>query len=500
MSRPRNQRARVGASRIFSAVEFLNAIPLGTQPPAGRLPADGTRPVPVAADAVNASRRDGKATAATSTSSRGPGARAGSEPLSGTVGAGGTGGSSGGPGGSSGAGAGAAGGDGVAQLSVPLRGDQFRHITSRGHRSSPLFREALLREGVLDGRLLFSSNKDYPTAIFSMIRYDPSAEAAQLKERQAAASRLLIETAGDEARGGGGGALVRWKGRSYARLLHAEFGPCSDERDEQAAAEEGGGAGGLARWHPEPTPYDPSALDDHDLEADAQAAERQGSREGGYVLSVLTFRTGGGSGASGGLTAEAKQELNAAFAQRHPWLDAWDGQGITLSKLRSLRRAATDAWWEAEMEMSTVALAIVSFERLVFKHLINKSNRKLAMAVCLLLAYKMNEAREGTDRAAAAAAAAAGGGGGGGGGDSSVPAESPSRTREVLALLQSSFGVSRKAMVSAEFPVFAHLSFSLHVPAAYTAPHLERLLNAKGTSTAEYLGAVMDGAHASHAH
>lgn len=45
----------------------------------------------------------------------------------------------------------------------------------------------------------------------------------------------------------------------------------------------------------------------------------------------------------------------------------------------------------ADCEVSTVALACVYFERLCLDCRVDKRNRRLSMAACLLLAYKFNE-------------------------------------------------------------------------------------------------------------
>ena len=64
---------------------------------------------------------------------------------------------------------------------------------------------------------------------------------------------------------------------------------------------------------------------------------------------------------------------------------------LTLSKIRSLKRQALAAAVRAKLEISTVALAIVYFERLCLDCRVDKSNRRLSFAACLLLAIKLNE-------------------------------------------------------------------------------------------------------------
>jgi len=85
---------------------------------------------------------------------------------------------------------------------------------------------------------------------------------------------------------------------------------------------------------------------------------------------------------------------------------------------------------QLDIEMATAALAIVSFERLVISGCVTKHNRRLSMAVCLLLAHKFyepvypmkegeEEGGEGGGGATIAGWAGERAGGGGGGGPSS---------------------------------------------------------------------------------
>jgi Cyclin, N-terminal domain len=64
---------------------------------------------------------------------------------------------------------------------------------------------------------------------------------------------------------------------------------------------------------------------------------------------------------------------------------------LTLSKIRSLKQQALHAAVKANLEIGTVALACVYFERLCLDCRVDKSNRRLTSAACLLLASKINE-------------------------------------------------------------------------------------------------------------
>ena len=57
----------------------------------------------------------------------------------------------------------------------------------------------------------------------------------------------------------------------------------------------------------------------------------------------------------------------------------------------SLKQSSLIACVRARMEISTLALAIIYFERLCLDCRVDKSNRRLSFAACLLLALKVNE-------------------------------------------------------------------------------------------------------------
>ena len=64
---------------------------------------------------------------------------------------------------------------------------------------------------------------------------------------------------------------------------------------------------------------------------------------------------------------------------------------LTLSKIRSVKQHALVACIRSKIEISTLALACIYFERLCLDCRVDKSNRRLSFAACLLLAAKVNE-------------------------------------------------------------------------------------------------------------
>jgi Cyclin, N-terminal domain len=83
-----------------------------------------------------------------------------------------------------------------------------------------------------------------------------------------------------------------------------------------------------------------------------------------------------------------KDEMNDEFSQLHPYLDS----KLTLSKLVNLREdLITKVWKTCEFDPVTLAIGLTCFDRLLNMNLVNKTNRKLYAAVCVLLAFKFIE-------------------------------------------------------------------------------------------------------------
>ena len=100
--------------------------------------------------------------------------------------------------------------------------------------------------------------------------------------------------------------------------------------------------------------------------------------------SSASLSTGGGGSTDGGGSEGGRETI------RMP-------PSLTLSKIRSLKQQALAAAVRAKLEISTVALAIIYFERLCLDCRVDKSNRRLSFAACLLLAIKINEVKKSLD-------------------------------------------------------------------------------------------------------
>jgi hypothetical protein len=152
---------------------------------------------------------------------------------------------------------------------------------------------------------------------------------------------------------------------------------------------------------------------------------------------------------------------------------------LTLSKIRSLKQQALLAAVKARLEISTVALAIIYFERLCLDCRVDKTNRRLSFAACLLLAIKINEAHvglvtpqqekeeEATSKNFATMRI------------QSVyrPTEKSSTMfASLLEVFTQEWEISLKHLYAAEWGVFAALQFRLHAKPSQVAFHFKRLL------------------------
>jgi hypothetical protein len=193
-------------------------------------------------------------------------------------------------------------------------------------------------------------------------------------------------------------------------------------------------------------------------------------------------------------------------------IDEADGQetirmppSLTLSKIRSIKRQALEAAVKAKLELSTVALAFVYFERLCLDCRVDKTNRRLSFAACLLLAIKINESHVGlvmkkqeessNDNGNISPK------------DKSAAMRTTTRLQSLIRPTKKSsnmfasllefftqdWSLSLKHLFAAEWGVFAALQFRLHARPSHVAFHFRRLIKSMGWDPLLYLGTEMFG-------
>lgn len=184
--------------------------------------------------------------------------------------------------------------------------------------------------------------------------------------------------------------------------------------------------------------YDPFHLDDPALQS---GKHRRVMNLPGFVESIIPFVR----------PPHLKQQLNEQFALKHPDIP----RGLTLSKIRAIKRELLSFAQEQDCELSTVALAHVYFEKLVLRNVVNKFNRKLMAAVSLVLAAKWNE---------------------------------PKVTSNIFQMVEKHYAIPRAVIFRSEFSVYVELSFRLQLAPSEVYPHFVRLLQQLERTPHEYLG------------
>lgn len=166
---------------------------------------------------------------------------------------------------------------------------------------------------------------------------------------------------------------------------------------------------------------------------------------------------------------------------------------LTLSKIRSLKHQALIAAVKAKLEIGTVALASVYFERLCLDCRVDKSNRRLTFAVCMLLAAKLNEPNVGLVMKQEKVTSSEE--------NEGLPAKLYSLVRpnersnnmfeSLLGFFTQDWNLSLKRIFDAEWGVFAALGFSLHANPSHVAFHFRRMLKTLEWNVRDYLGRDM---------
>jgi hypothetical protein len=420
---------------------------------------------------------------------------------------------------------------------------------------------------LLDGRLFFSANSSYPVSVFSMIRYEPKKEEAAIRRRKlenagGGGSQFILPVR--DWRGISYRALLRPKKGSDANADHQKIlfnkfvsvressnkdleyqsngdHDKDDEDDDDSSSVTSTSSDDSSDF------YVPGLLDDPGMVLGRHRTVTIGDRvTGPIVSSTIQFVR----------PALLKAELNKQFRER---FDGWEPPksqrkyigakviggnyvlvdptaeeqafdettsraaeannnatttttlrmppSLTLSKIRSLKNQALQAAVKAGgLEIGTVALACVYFERLCLDCRVDKSNRRLSFAACLLLASKLNEPsirlvtlRGGEDDDVQQSDNE------GRRSNSEPPSISSStihsmirpnkRSKKIFASLLLFFTqeweLSLKHLFNAEWGVFAALRFKLDAPPSHVAFHFKRLMKTLEWNIRDYLGVEM---------
>ncbi|XP_016112796.1 CDK5 and ABL1 enzyme substrate 2 isoform X3 [Sinocyclocheilus grahami] len=138
--------------------------------------------------------------------------------------------------------------------------------------------------------------------------------------------------------------------------------------------------------------------------------------------------------------SDLKKDMNETFKEKFPHIK------LTLSKIRSLKREMRSMSEECGLQPVTIAMAYVYFEKLVLQGRLNKHNRKLVSAACVLLAAKISSDLK------------------------------KQEVKQLMDRLEERFRINRKELISLEFTVLVALEMALYLPDSKVMPHYRRLV------------------------
>lgn len=196
--------------------------------------------------------------------------------------------------------------------------------------------------------------------------------------------------------------------------------------------------------------YDPDLLDDPIMLEDT---DRFVSENTGPIISSILLYVN---------ENELKDSLNDQFRERHPQLP----ESLTLTRIRALKKRILTFCISIGYEISTVAYAMVNFERLCLKSRVTKANRKLSMAVSLLLAVKFVEYE-------------------------SLDGQSKKKLDQLFNFFDREWDLDKQEILDAEFGAYVMLGFNLHVPYQHIYLIYTRLLKIANKDNISYLGEDM---------
>ncbi|KAM4610440.1 CDK5 and ABL1 enzyme substrate 2 [Polymixia lowei] len=138
--------------------------------------------------------------------------------------------------------------------------------------------------------------------------------------------------------------------------------------------------------------------------------------------------------------SDLKKDMNETFKEKFPHIK------LTLSKIRSLKREMRAVGEDCGFQPVTIAMGFVYFEKLVLQGRLNKHNRKLVSAACVLLAAKISSDLK------------------------------KQEVKHLIDKLEERFRISRRELIPFEFTILVALEMALYLPESKVMPHYRRLV------------------------
>ncbi|GAM27363.1 hypothetical protein SAMD00019534_105380 [Acytostelium subglobosum LB1] len=269
-------------------------------------------------------------------------------------------------------------------------------------------------------RIYFASSSGYPLHVFSMIRGDTrkvKQRGKNTKEFSDSTNNIQSDIISHSHFSIKEANIFKLKETSYGHLLISNYvAPSIDLTPDDVDPS------GI------PLKYDPLFLDNSELKT---GKHRTVMNLHSYKVSIFPYIK----------KSAIKEELNEQFRQKHEWIKT----GVTLYKIRKIKRKLQKIAMLSDIEMSTLALSYVLFEKLIIKNAVNKENIKLYSSGCLLLAAKFNDP---------------------------MALES---LKPLIENIEKKFSINKKELLASEFQIFSAVNFGLFIDYHDVLPHFNRL-------------------------
>ncbi|XP_029362140.1 CDK5 and ABL1 enzyme substrate 2 [Echeneis naucrates] len=175
------------------------------------------------------------------------------------------------------------------------------------------------------------------------------------------------------------------------------------------------------------TDYDPNLLSDHQWPC---GKHKRVLIFASYMTTVIEYVK----------PSDLKKDMNETFKEKFPHIK------LTLSKIRSLKREMRVVGEDCGLQPVTIAMSFVYFEKLVLQGRLNKQNRKLVSAACILLAAKISSDLK------------------------------KQEVKHLIDKLEERFRIGRRELISFEFTILVALEMALYLPESKVMPHYRRLV------------------------
>ncbi|EDQ92742.1 uncharacterized protein MONBRDRAFT_13382 [Monosiga brevicollis MX1] len=140
---------------------------------------------------------------------------------------------------------------------------------------------------------------------------------------------------------------------------------------------------------------------------------------------------------------DLRKELNTQFKEKFPSIE------LPLSKIQRTKQDLIELGSQCALNVATIAMTHLHFDRLVLQELVDKENRKPIAAACLVLSFKFDASYK--------------------------PSSTKEYLKELFKAIDNKWALDEEDILPYEMPVYAALKFQLHVPQEQLLTYISRV-------------------------